>query len=70
MNRFVQDRHLFEHKYVDISFVAKVAFNDTAEEMMIIIRVDEDDNVNTISKKIKDKVDGVRTSSRILKMDG
>ena len=37
LNRFVQNRHIFEHKYVDISFVAKVAFDDAAEEMMIII---------------------------------
>ena len=67
LNRFVQDRHIFEHKYVDISFVAKVAFNDKAEEMMIIIRVDKDDNVETISKKIKDKVDGVRKTDNIEK---
>ena len=60
LNRFVQNRHIFEHKYVDIAFVAKVAFEDTAEEMMIIIRVDEDDTLETISKKIYDKVHGVR----------
>ena len=63
LNRFVQNRHLFEHKYVDISFVAKVAFNDKAEEMMIIIRVDENDNVNTISKKIYDKVNNIRNTN-------
>ena len=62
LNRFVQDRHIFEHKYVDISFVAKVAFDDTSEEMMIIIRVDENDNLETISKKIYEKVHGVRNS--------
>ena len=67
LNRFVQDRHIFEHKYVDISFVAKVAFNDTAEEMMIIIRVDKDDTVETISKKIKEKVDGIRKNDKIEK---
>ena len=64
LNRFVQDRHIFEHKYVDISFVAKVAFNDTAEEMMIIIRVDENDNLETISKKIYDKVHGLRDTDK------
>ncbi len=67
LNRFVQDRHLFEHKYVDISFVAKVAFNDTAEEMMIIIRVDKDDTLETISKKIQEKVDGVRKTDKVEK---
>lgn len=63
LNRFVQDRHIFEHKYVDISFVAKVAFEDKAEEMMIIIRVDENDNLHTISQKIYDKVHRVRDTN-------
>lgn len=70
LNRFVQDRHIFEHKYVDISFVAKVAFNDTAEEMMIIIRVDEDDTLETISKKIYDKVHGVRDTEKKVEKKG
>ena len=70
LNRFVQDRHIFEHKYVDISFVAKVAFNDTAEEMMIIIRVDENDNLETISKKIYDKVHGLRDSDKKFEKKG
>ena len=62
LNRFVQNRHIFEHKYVDISFVAKIAFEDKAEEMMIIIRVDENDNVNTLSQKIYDKVNAIRNN--------
>ena len=70
LNRFVQDRHIFEHKYVDISFVAKVAFNDTAEEMMIIIRVDENDNLESISKKIYDKVHGLRDSNKQFEKKG
>ncbi|MBR3211294.1 MAG: 2-oxo acid dehydrogenase subunit E2 [Bacilli bacterium] len=70
LNRFVQDRHIFEHKYVDISFVAKVAFNDKAEEMMIIIRVDENDNLQTISKKIYDKVNRVRDKDQKVEKKG
>jgi pyruvate/2-oxoglutarate dehydrogenase complex dihydrolipoamide acyltransferase (E2) component len=62
LNRFVQDRHLFEHNDVTISFVAKVAFDDRAEEMMIIVKVDPKDNIETISKKIYDKVDKIRNS--------
>ena len=70
LNRFIQDRHIFEHKYVDISFVAKVAFNDKAEEIMIIIRVDEDDNLESISKKIYDKVNGVRDTDKKIEKKG
>ena len=60
LNRFVQNRHIYMHNDVTLSFVAKVAFNDTAEEMMIIIKVDENDNLKSLSKKIHDKVEGIR----------
>ena len=70
LNRFVQDRHLFEHNDVTISFVAKVAFDDRAEEMMIIVKVDPKDNIETISKKIYDKVDKIRNSKGKIEKKG
>ncbi len=60
LNRFVANRHIYEHNDVVISFVAKIAFDDTAEEMMILVKIDKDDNIHTISKKILDKVDSIR----------
>ena len=60
LNRFVQDRRLFEHKDVVVAFVAKTAFNDKAEEMMVLLKIDKDDNIDSLSKKISDKVNGVR----------
>ena len=39
-----------------ISFVAKLSFDDSSEEVMIMIPINENDNINTISKKIKEKV--------------
>ena len=67
LNRFVQNRHLFEHNDVKISFVAKVAFDDKAEEMMIIIKVDPEDTIETISKKITEKVEAIRKNDKIEK---
>ena len=52
LNRFVANRHMYEHKDIVISFVAKIAFEDEAEEMMILIKIDENDNIDTISKKV------------------
>ena len=60
LNRFVQDRHLFMHNDVVIGFVAKVAFDDKAEELMIMLKIEPDDNIHTLSKKIADKVNGIR----------
>ena len=67
LNRFVQNRHLFEHNDVKISFVAKVAFDDKAEEMMIIIKVDPEDTIETISEKITEKVEAIRKNDKIEK---
>ena len=67
LNRFIANRHVYEHYDVVISFVAKVEFNDASEEMMILVPVDPEDNINTISKKIKDKVESIRNSKEVSK---
>ena len=60
LNYFVANRHIYEHNDVIISFVAKVSFEDQAEEMMILVKIDPEDNIETISNKIKEKVDNIR----------
>lgn len=60
LNRFVQNRHMFMHNDVVISFVAKISLDDNSEEVMILIKIDPDDTLETISKKIKDKVNSLR----------
>ena len=67
LNRFVQNRHMFEHTNVSISFVAKVEFEDDSEEVMLIIDVAPDDNIDTISKKIYDKISALRDKKMELK---
>lgn len=67
LNYFVMNRHLFEHNDVVISFVAKVAFEDHAEEMMIMVPIKPEDNIFTISKYIKDKVSSVRDKKGVKK---
>ena len=60
LNRYVKNHHVYEHNNVIISFVAKVSFDDKSEEIMIMIDVEKDDTLESISKKIKDKVNSVR----------
>lgn len=60
LNRFIANRHVYEHNDVVISFVAKVSFDDKSEEVMIMVPIEENDNIDTIGKKIKDKVDSFR----------
>jgi len=61
LNRFVANRHVYEHNNISISFVMKIEFNDKSEEIMVIIPIEEEDNIFTIGKKISDKVNRVRT---------
>lgn len=60
LNRFIANRHVYEHTDVVIAFVAKVSFSDTSKEMMIQIPITEDDNLESLAKKIKEKVDDIR----------
>ena len=69
LNRFVQNRHIFEHNDVVISFVAKVSFNDKAEEIFVMVPVKEDDTIETISKYITERVETAR-SPKGMKKEG
>ena len=60
LNHFVANRHFWEHDKIVLSFVAKVSFDDRSEEMMVMVPIDKDDNIYTIGKKIRQKVDSFR----------
>ena len=70
LNRFVKNRHIYEHPDVSFAFVAKVAFDDKAEEMMIQCKIEPNDNVSTISKKVSDKVNKVREDAKHVEKKG
>lgn len=60
LNRFVANRHTYEHNDVVISFVAKVSFEDNSEEIMIQIPVNKNDTIYDIRDKIKTKIKKIR----------
>ena len=64
LNYYVRNRHLYEHKDIVISFVAKISFDDKSEEVMLLIPIDENDNIFTISDKIKSKVEKLRNKNK------
>ena len=70
LNRFVQNRTLFEHDNVDIAFVAKAEFNDSSEEYMTCLRIEEDDTLIDISKKISENVNKIRDKKSSANTDG
>lgn len=64
LNRFIANKNFYDRNEVSISFVAKTAFNDEAEEYLQVVKIEPNDNINTINKKILEKVSQVRSSKR------
>lgn len=60
LNRFVCDRHIWEHDKIVLSFVAKVSFDDHSEEMMVMVPIEKNDTIYTIGEKVRKKVDSFR----------
>ena len=52
LNRFIMGSNKYERNEVTLSFVAKTKFEDDAKELLKVIKIEDDDNVDTISKKI------------------
>lgn len=67
LNRFICDRTTYERNDVIIAFIAKIAFDDKSEEIMINIKVDKDDNIYDISRKISQKVNKIRNNKEVKK---
>lgn len=64
LNYFVKNRRIYEHPDVVFAFVAKVAFDEKSEEMMIQCKIEPNDTIDTISKKITEKVNKIRESAK------
>ena len=64
LNRFVINKNHYDRKDITLSFVAKKEFNDHAEETFNVVKVEEKDNLFTISNKISGKVHKVREEKK------
>lgn len=60
-NRFIANRHMYEHNNVSISYVMKISFDDRSEEIMVNMPINEDDTLTTLSDRIRNKVNNVRS---------
>ncbi len=61
LNRFVSNRHMYQHRDILLSFVAKMALDDKSEELILVIPVEENDNMESIASKIAAKVGRLRS---------
>ncbi len=52
MNRFIQGYRMYERDEISISFVAKRQFKDEAEETLLVVKAQENDTLDKISRRI------------------
>lgn len=64
LNRFIAGKRMYQRRDLTISFVAKNKFADEAEERLIVLKFDENMNLDDISKKIYKDVTKVRKDGR------
>ena len=69
LNRYIINHKCYERNDVILTFTAKVDYSDNAKEVMSLIKVDENENIFTISEKIKEKVNTFRNNKKQNKTD-
>ena len=62
LNRFVVNGHFYDRNEVSIAYVAKTKFEDEAQELLQVLKVEKDDNLFSVSERLSKKVKGVRNS--------
>ena len=70
LNRFVQNRTLFEHDEVSIAFVAKAEFNEKSEEFMTCLPIGKNDTVLEVSENLKARIAKMRDKNSTANTDG
>ena len=60
LNNFIMNNRYYARNEVILAFTAKVEFSDAGKEVMTLIRINRDDTIDDIAKKIADKVEAFR----------
>ena len=62
LNRFIIGGNKYDRNDITLSFVAKTDFSDTAREFLTVIKVDSNDSLMDISRKINGDVKKIRSN--------
>lgn len=64
LNRFIVNGYFYQRNDVVLSYVAKAEFNDDSQEVMQLIKAEEDDNIFTLSDKMSKVIKSARKESK------
>ncbi len=70
LNRFIQNRTLYEHDEVSVAFVAKAEMNEKSEEFMTCLPIGKSDTIEDVSKNLKARIDKIRDKNSTANTDG
>ena len=59
-NRFIQGQKLYQRKKITLSFVCKTRFEDDAPESLVVITVQPDDTISSISARMASEIEKKR----------
>ena len=62
LNRFIQGRRTYERDEITLSFVAKRRFADGADEALMVLTAKDEDNLDTVSRRIVGDIRETRKS--------
>ena len=61
LNTFIMNHNFYQRNDVILTFTARISYDDNNnKEIMSLIKVDPDDNIDSLSNKIKEKVNNFR----------
>lgn len=60
LNRFIAGRRIYEHNSYEALYVVKLDMSDQAYESVARITMDQEDQVQSVAKKMQDQVDQIR----------
>lgn len=63
LNRFIINKNVYERNNVSFGFVGKTSLEDDAEEIMQCFRVKENDNLESITKMLNNKIKSLKEST-------
>lgn len=63
LNRFVVNKRYYDRNNVSVAFVAKGEFTDDSKEFMSTINIEENDTLDSVRKKVLDKVKKTRKNN-------
>ena len=66
LNRFIANRTMYEHNDVILAQTIKVSFDEESMEALMCVKVDPEDTLKDVSKKVLEKVNTIRKK----KLDG